>query len=53
MRLLPLLLVAALVAGCASRDEGAVVDLDAIEDLRAEFNEDAGRPRLVLLLSPS
>ena len=28
-------------------------DMNSMDDLRARFNEDAGSPRLVLLLSPT
>jgi hypothetical protein len=28
-------------------------DVDSIDELRAHFNEDAGRTRLILLLSPT
>jgi hypothetical protein len=28
-------------------------DVDSIDELRAQFNEDAGRIRLILLLSPT
>jgi hypothetical protein len=31
----------------------ALTDMNSMEDLRARFNEDAGSPRLVLLLSPT
>jgi hypothetical protein len=31
----------------------ALADLDSMDDLRARFNEAAGSPRLVLLLSPT
>jgi hypothetical protein len=32
---------------------GALADMNSMDDLRAQFNEDAGSPRLVLLLSPT
>ena len=31
----------------------ALADMNSMGDLRARFNEDAGSPRLVLLLSPT
>jgi hypothetical protein len=31
----------------------AIADMNSMDDLRARFNEDAGSPRLVLLLSPT
>jgi hypothetical protein len=31
----------------------ALADIDSMDDLRGRFNEDAGSPRLVLLLSPT
>jgi hypothetical protein len=31
----------------------ALADMNSMDDLRALFNEDAGSPRLVLLLSPT
>jgi hypothetical protein len=31
----------------------ALADMNSMDDLRARFNEDAGSPRLVLLLSPT
>ena len=31
----------------------ALADMDSMDDLRARFNDDAGSPRLVLLLSPT
>ena len=31
----------------------ALTDMNSMDDLRARFNEDAGSPRLVLLLSPA
>ena len=30
-----------------------LADMNSMDDLRARFNEDAGSPRLVLLLSPT
>jgi hypothetical protein len=30
-----------------------LADMNSMDDLRARFNEDAGNPRLVLLLSPT
>jgi hypothetical protein len=54
MRLLLVLLcaAAAVLAGCSS-GENSVSELKGVEDLRDEFNRDAGQPRLILLLSPS
>jgi hypothetical protein len=55
-----LLVIAALVAaGCGgSGDEQAaapvrVADLTSLDQFRAAFDDAAGRPRLVLLLSPT
>jgi hypothetical protein len=31
----------------------ALADISSMDDLRGRFNEDAGSPRLVLLLSPT
>ena len=31
----------------------ALADINSMDDLRARFNDDAGSPRLVLLLSPT
>jgi hypothetical protein len=31
----------------------ALADMNSMDDLRVPFNEDAGSPRLVLLLSPT
>jgi hypothetical protein len=31
----------------------ALADMDSMDDLRARFNDGAGSPRLVLLLSPT
>ncbi len=63
MRRAALLLLAALaLAGCggdeaaqpeAARSAGAVKQLENVLDLRADFEADAGKPRLLLLLSPT
>ena len=54
---LPLLLLIALVLGCApgtaSRPAAALQDIGSIQDLQAVFAQDAGKPRLVLLVSPT
>jgi hypothetical protein len=44
--------VAGLVVGCAS-GKSSVSELHGIDELRSQFNEDVGQPRLILLLSPS
>lgn len=55
---LAVLLVLA-VSGCGGSDtasdsgSGGVVDLTRLDTLRAAFNEDEGRARLLLLLSPT
>jgi len=53
-----LLLLIALVLGCApgapSRlDAAALQDIGSIQDLQTRFAQDAGKPRLVLLVSPT
>jgi hypothetical protein len=53
VRLAAFLCVAvAVVAGCSS-GRSSVSELKGIQALRAQFNEDAGQPRLILVLSPS
>jgi hypothetical protein len=44
--------VAGLVIGCSS-GKSSVSELHDIDELRSQFNEDVGEPRLILLLSPS
>ena len=48
-----LALVASLAAGAGSAAAGELRDLGRLEDFRARFNRDAGKPRLLLLLSPT
>jgi hypothetical protein len=31
----------------------ALADMNSMDDLRARFDDDTGRPRLILLLSPT
>lgn len=45
------LLVSLLLACCGG--EGGWRSLDSLEELKARFNEDAGKYRVVLLLSPT
>jgi hypothetical protein len=47
-----LLLIAAGSAGCQS-DTATLSNLNGIDELKARFNRDAGKPRIVLLLSPT
>jgi hypothetical protein len=49
---LALLLTAAASAGCERR-KATLSDLNGVEELKTRFNRDAGKPRLVLLLSPT
>jgi hypothetical protein len=44
--------VAGLVIGCSSGAR-SVSEVRDIDELRSQFNEDVGQPRLILLLSPS
>jgi hypothetical protein len=44
-------LLAALAAGCAS--EGGWRSLDSLSQLQEIFNQDAGKYRVILLLSPT
>src|SRR5688500_10806684 len=44
--------VAGLVIGCSS-GKSSVSELHDIDELRSQFNEDEGQPRLILSLSPS
>jgi hypothetical protein len=47
------LLAAGLSAGCSGDESGRLQDLNNIGDLKTRFNRDAGKPRIVLLLSPT
>ena len=59
--LLGLFLLAMLAAACgqqtgpsaSSGDDDALADIQGVEELRALFVQDSGRPRLLLLLSPT
>ncbi len=63
MRSLALLLLAAVaLAGCggdqqaadtAAAPSGGVKELGNVLDLRADFEADAGKPRVIVLLSPT
>ena len=51
--LLPLWLVTlASVAGCKAAPP-VLDELDGVNELKARFNADAGKPRIILLLSPT
>jgi hypothetical protein len=51
---LTLLVLAVVLSGAAIGETPAPVqDLTSIDELRAQFERDAGRARLVLLLSPT
>lgn len=52
--ILPVVLVLALgfTAGCRQA-AGRISDLDGVQQLQAQFDRDAGKPRVVLLLSPT
>ena len=65
-RLAPLLLAALALAGCGGGDDesapasappaaerGGVVELENVLGLAADFREDEGRTRVLLLLSPT
>jgi hypothetical protein len=48
-----LLLVAGFSSGCRGDESATLSDLTGVEQLKARFNRDAGKPRIVLLLSPT
>ena len=43
----------AMQANEAAQEEVVLNDLDSLEELQEKFNQDAGKSRLVLLLSPT
>ena len=47
-----LFLLAAAVLACG-RKPSSWTELDSLDDLKAVFDRDAGKPRIVLLLSPT
>ena len=48
-----LLLAVAISTSCSGDKKGTLQDLNNIDDLKGRFNRDAGKPRIVLLLSPT
>ena len=51
--LLPLCLLSfSFLVGCGE-DKPVLQDLTGVEELKAQFNKDSGKPRVVLLLSPT
>ena len=50
--LLLLLLASSLAPGCR-KHEPVLADLESLDQFKAQFNEDTGKPRIVLLLSPT
>lgn len=50
---LVLLLSVALAAGCRGNRVPTLSDLSGVDALKTRFNADAGKPRIVLLLSPT
>jgi hypothetical protein len=48
-----LVLAASLAVGARSTAAGELRDLGAVENFKTRFNHDIGKPRLLLLLSPT
>ena len=44
---------AAVTTGTAAAPSGSVKELTNVLDLRADFEADAGKPRVIVLLSPT
>ncbi len=47
------LLLASLTLGCRGSGTATLRDLEGVRELQARFDADAGKPRVVLLLSPT
>ncbi len=47
------LLVVSLTGACRGSGAATLKDLDGVQALQARFDADAGKPRVVLLLSPT
>jgi hypothetical protein len=50
---LVVLLLAGAAAGCRGNGKATLSHLTGVEELKARFNRDAGKPRMVLLVSPT
>lgn len=44
---------ALLLTACTAAAETTLHDLGSVDELRQAFQEDAGKPRVILLLSPT
>jgi len=50
-RIFSLLFIVALLSAC--RSGPALKDISSVDALKARFNADAGKPRIILLMSPT
>lgn len=48
-----LLVLSAAATGCRGEERATLLDIQGVDELEQQFNADAGKPRVVLLLSPT
>jgi hypothetical protein len=47
------LALGAVLTGCRGSRPATLADIQSVDELKSAFNRDAGKPRVVLLLSPT